>query len=145
MRYFVGYVAFKIIPKLDCRKCEQKLRKLDEVLTAPSELFIFFKNYQSLTSFGNLVAPSDALMNVCKKHILIFHKIFKDEPHKVGIKAYMIESCKSATPEWFDGECCNHKLEILNFLLLVLLRKHCAWAIKKGSSKERKLKILSNE
>lgn len=55
--------------------------------------------------------------------------MFKGEPHKVGI----------------NGECCNHKLEILNFLLLVLLRKHCASPIKKGSSKERKLKILSNE
>lgn len=143
IRYFVGYVAYKIVPKLNCDKCYQQLRKEDEVLTAPSEMFIFHKNYQSLTDFGNLLAPSDALMEASKKHILVFHNIFESEPEKGGIKSYMLDACKNATPEWFSGDCSSHKIKILDFLLLVLLRKHCMWAVQKGSSKERKLKIIA--
>ena len=69
MRYFDGYVTFKAIPKLQCEICSNKLRIMDEVLTAPSELFIFFKIYRSLTQFAYLVAPSDKLMDVSKKNI----------------------------------------------------------------------------
>ena len=69
IRYLLGNVAFKVVPKL-CERCSNELRKLDEILTAPSELLIFFRNYQSLTDFGNLVALSYKLMDVSKKTFL---------------------------------------------------------------------------
>lgn len=65
MGYFVGYVAFKVIPKLQCERCSDE-KKMDVVLTAPSELFIYFKNYQSLTDFGKLVAPLDKIIKCLK-------------------------------------------------------------------------------
>ena len=75
-------VSFKVIKKLKCYRCSDELRKIDEVLTAQSVLFIFFKNYQSLTDFGNLDAPSDKLKDVSKRRILVFHKFFKADTQK---------------------------------------------------------------
>lgn len=80
MRYFVGYVAFKILPKLNCNSCNLLLRKEDEVLTSQSEMFIFQKNYCSGSDFGNLMAPSDLFFDISKKHIFIFSYIFDAKP-----------------------------------------------------------------
>lgn len=67
------------------------------------------------------------------------------EPQRIGIKSYIIDLCKRLTPAWFDDDCSAQRLQLLDFLLLVLLRKHCSWALEKGSSKQKKIKILTNK
>ncbi|XP_037929646.1 uncharacterized protein LOC119664178, partial [Teleopsis dalmanni] len=65
-RYFLGYIAFKVLPKIDCQSCFKSIRKEDEVVTAPSELFLFYKNYCNITDFGTKltkICPHFELLN----------------------------------------------------------------------------------
>lgn len=151
MRYFVGYVAFKVISKIKCNQCEELMRKTDEVITCPSELLIFARNYSSNSDFGNLYAPSDTLFNICKIHVAVFQDVFQHQMQIINIKQQIIAECKRITEKdeeynlWFDekSECFNHRMAILEFLILVLLRKHCYWATQKHiKSKNRKVQIL---
>ncbi|XP_055839315.1 transposable element P transposase [Episyrphus balteatus] len=79
LRYFSGYVVSKMLPKLNCPQCEELILKRDEVLTCPSEFFLFAKNYAKNSDFGNLRAPSDLFFQVCKIHSATFEKIFKEK------------------------------------------------------------------
>lgn len=149
MRYFIGYVLFKVLSKINCVECSDLMRKKDEVLTCPSELLIFAKNYSENSDFGNLFAPSDLIFKICKLHILIFDHFFKTKKEIRFIKNIIIEHCILATEKenetWFkkEGSCYNHKIKILDFLILILIRKHCSWAIPKAArTKHPRLEVL---
>lgn len=144
MRYFCGYIAHKILRKINCTNCENVVCKKSETLSRPSEHLIFAKNYSKESSFGNLRAPTDLFFNICNIHFGIFKEIFDTKKEIRNIKKYIIEKCIEATKinakyeNWFNKEdpCFQHRKEFLDFGILVLLRKHCKWAIhKKGFSK----------
>lgn len=146
MRYFIGYVAFKVGPKINCETCCARIKKSDEVISAPSELFLFQKNYSRNSDFGNLNAPSDQFFEISKKHILVFDSIFSGSPDIKHIREKIVEKCKKATNEWFSNDSClDHKMKLVEFLVLVLLRKKCSWKMDEIKSKsKRKTKILVN-
>lgn len=66
-------------------------------------------------------------MEMNTKHNLVFWQLFEANPTEVGIKNEIVSACQIETLNWFEDECREHKIEILNFLLLVLLRKHALW------------------
>lgn len=137
MRYFVGYVAFKVFSNLGCEECLQGCRKKDEVLTCGSEMFIFAKNYLKNSDFGNLFAPTDEFFNVCRIHILIFRQVFDYEKNMDTIKEKIVEKCinnkREENVSWFEREsvCYHHRVKALEFMTHVLLRKHCLWYTRK--------------
>lgn len=131
LRYFVGYVAFRILPRLNCDLCNKFVKTDGEELTSSTELFLFYKNYSTKTDFGSLKAPSEEFFNICREHVAVFRTVFEESPQLDGIKAHIVEKCKIKTPEWFSDPCSDHKNTLLDFLLLVLLRKHCLWRVQK--------------
>lgn len=129
-RYFIGYIAQRIT----CWKCRVDIIKPAQILTYPSEMYIHTKNYEIGSDFGSLCAPSDLFFEVCKIHIKIFEKLFSTNRAMKNIKKVMIQQCIECTNStiygfWFDEKntCYSHRLEILNLLILTLLRKHSAW------------------
>ena len=120
MRYFVGYVASKVVNKLNCEKCEIEWRKEDEVLTCESEIFIFEKNYSKDSDFGNLYAPSDDFFYVCRTHVCIFRQIFDFDKSLKNIKQVMVSKCltekSSKNIAWFDQEhsCYSHAVKAIH-------------------------------
>ncbi|XP_037928665.1 uncharacterized protein LOC119663067 [Teleopsis dalmanni] len=134
LRYFLGYVASRVLPKLSCSSCNKSIRKSNEFLTAPTELFLFYKNYNKSTDFGKLVAPTEEFVNVSCKHVSIFKKMFKQKPETFEIRKVMREQCILSSPSWFIGACRLHRIELLDFILLILLRKHCIWMVEKVKS-----------
>lgn len=152
MRYFTGYLAFKMLLKNKCANCSKLFLKSDEQITCPSEFFIFAKNFSQNSDFGSLLAPTDEFFNICKLHFKVFHTIFRDRPHIRNIRERMALECMRITnlrdSNWFDeqNQCFEHRKEILYFALLILLRKHCAWKIQKRiTSKNQKIQILSGK
>lgn len=131
VRYVAGFVAHKILPKIGCHDCKEIIQKDSEVLSSPSELFIFYKNYNKDTNFGSLFAPSAAFYEACCTHVNVFKYIFANKPSILGIKELIIKKCKEETPDWFSGKCEEHKLQMLSYLILLLLQKHCLWATEK--------------
>lgn len=81
-----------MLPKLNCPECERVLIKEDEVLTCPSDLLIYTRNYCKKSDFGNFRAPSDIFFNIFKIHFHVFDQIFKrnKEIHDIKKKSYMI-------------------------------------------------------
>lgn len=153
MRYFCGYVAYKILHKIDCISCDDNVRKRSEILSRPSEHLIFAKNYSKKSDFGNLFAPTDHFFNICNIHFEIFKEIFDGKKEITNIKKFIIEKCIEATKmsaryeDWFNEEnpCFQHRKDFLDFSILVLLRKHCKWATyKRVLSKNNRLQILSS-
>lgn len=146
-RYFVGYIAQRIL----CKKCRLDIIKPSQILTYPSEMYIHKKNYENESDFGSLCAPSDLFFEVCKIHIKVFENIFVENKSIKNIKKYIVEQCVKCTKNsvynfWFDesNSCFKHRIEMLNILIITLLRKHCSWETHKfKSGNAGKLKILS--
>lgn len=126
--------------------------KPSQILTYPSEMYIHTKNYESESDFGSLCAPSDLFFEVCKIHIKVLEKLFSTNKAMKNIKKVIIQQsieCTNSTiySFWFDEKsaCYNHRLEILNLLVLILLRKHSAWeTYQYKASHIEKVKILKH-
>lgn len=139
IRYFTGYVAHKILKTNNCCSCRNNLIKLDDKIEMKSENFLFYKNYTKNSQFGSLHAPTEFFFRISKLHIDIFSNIFKKQPQIYNIKQYISEVCLMRTNacesfnSWFskDNPCYEHNCKILDFTILVLLRKHCKWRTKK--------------
>lgn len=152
MRYFVGYVAFKILERnSNCQLCRPLLIKDDEQITCQSEFFIFIKNFSQNSTFGKLHAPTNYFLNLCKLHFSVFQKFFKDYIEIKNIKATIESECIRVTKDsdsysdWFNEshDCFYHRKDILSFAILVLLRKHCTWRTSKFiKSKNPKIQSL---
>lgn len=148
-RYFVGYAISKvIINRLGCENCLLETTKKGENSALPSEAFILSKNYSSDTVYLQL--PSDSFMEICMQHFEVYETIFKNHMHICNIKKTIFDACmlktKDTNPEWFsETDCCfEHRKAILDFLLLVLLRKNCTFKIKNLNSTYSN-KISSNK
>lgn len=138
MRYFVGYVAYKMVKKLNCLQCEQNFLKKNDIMEAPSEYLIYHKNYYNDESdFGRLNAPTDRFFDICKDQIIMFGKIFSEKAHIKNLKEYITNICVHNSsikfPDIYSDQnpCSEHNKLALNFLILVLIRKHCTWLTEK--------------
>lgn len=154
IRYFVGYVLFKCLPKINCEQCTIRLIKqlsINEEVQ-PSEYLIAAKKYNKC----NLQNPSDYFLEVCTFHISIFQQIFKKSVHERNLKQKILNLCIQETnnsikySSYFKDGCEPHKVQILDFLLLVLIRKNLTWMIKENKgrqcsvkTKNRRLNILA--
>lgn len=154
-KYFLGYVAYKMLNKFKCEICKANYIKSTETIIMKSEHFMFYKNYTNNSDFGSLHPPSEKLFEISKSHINLFANIFKCKPHIKNIKKHICEVCinytkeKTKFNEWFSdtNPCYDHNIKFLNFLMLVLIRKHSKWTAKKyknSNSNYSRLNILKS-
>lgn len=143
MRYYIGYVAFKIIKRNNCDNCINDMTKPNLNMDMPSELFLFNKSY-NVASMGGLKYPSETFYEINKLQIVYFKNTFKDVFHQKDIRSIYTEECINVSyeisPDWFDknGPCYNHRVDALKYMLLVLIRKNCKWqALNKKSYKHK--------
>lgn len=150
LRYYCGYVVFKVLKLINCEKCKNELIKSEELSTS-SELLIYHKNYNKNSQAG-LVPPSDNFYKICKVHLMVFSTYVQKNITAKNIKNNIIKLCINSTNKhktfcnWFseNDEHYQHKLKLLNFFILVLLRKMCLWAIGKNQTNKSGL-IRSNK
>lgn len=141
IRYYLGYTIFKCLGRTYCQYCETKWVKKDNDanITITSEYFIFMKNYVSNKNFGSLRAPTELLFDLCKPHIQIFEETFNEHCNAKKLKQLIIDRCihysngNSKYKYWFcsTNPCSEHNYKLLDFLILVLLRKHTKWFYEK--------------
>lgn len=93
--------------------------------------------------------PADSFFYVCQLNIDTFYKNFKTNCLESGIKKKIVELCIQETNKienlknWYSesDECFHHRYYLLNFLVLILLRKHCKWWTEKIIQNEKKKKF----
>lgn len=144
MRYFVGYVACKILRKIKCSRCENIFIKTDEILEAPSEYLISNKNYGDENNFCKLKAPTDYYFKISKEQIYLFSRMFSERAEMKDLKKNIVQlciantsiTCKDLYVE--QNPCHEHNKTALNFMILVLIRKHCTWLAEKHIQKNYK-------
>lgn len=156
LRYFIGYIAFHFFKRIDCKNCYTQLVKEGEEITLShsSEFLIFYRNYTNNSDFGNLKAPTDAYFEMCKIFLYVFKVMYNESPEMRNIKETIKRKCIEQVAgyehfsNWFSSEnpCREHYCEILDFFLLILLRKHAQWtSIEIPNKTNRKLQILSDQ
>ena len=151
-RYFIGYSIFKVaMNKYDCKDCQSvMIKNRTELLSLPSEFLITNKNYGTDFEKMALQPPSDKLFAICSAHFKIFDNFFKNQLHILNLKRATVETCMQATnkqdPEWFSEKhpCFLHRKALLDFMILVLLRKNCLWLSNKAANGRGKLQIFNS-
>ena len=141
VRYFVGYLLFKILKKINCSGCSKFLLKDNDFVENPSELLIKHKNYTG-ENFGRLQAPSELFFNLCLRQIIKFNKFFSEESHILGVKNEILQRLLNSDLEFYskDHPCYEHRLKLLNFMLTILIRKYCKWELER--EKLHKIKVF---
>lgn len=136
MRYVCGFVIFKFLKQISCNNCKQIIMKdCNEKLSLRSELFLFHKNYDNQSHLNKLTPPSDLFFEISVDHIKIFDKLFFENCHQKGIKKYILDECinfsnsKEKCEEWFNlsHPCYHHRKHLLDYLILLLIRKNSVW------------------
>lgn len=138
LRYYVGYVLFKTLKKFNCDICENILKSVTDELNEPSETLIKLKIYDQTCK---LVAPSKYMFDISKLHLKVFNCFIKQNMNSNKIKQTISQLCidstklKTGYENYFDddGPCINHRKYILDFFILVLIRKTCIWKVGKKS------------
>lgn len=131
--YFIGYIERKIDAKINCEQCRLQLIKPKESMNK-TDWYIKNKSYKDDTA---LKIPSKIFFDVCSAQIKVFKSLFSDCFHKNHIKTFLKKKIVCATnnlfPEWFNvhDTCYEHRHRILDFLLLILIRKNSAWLLEK--------------
>lgn len=145
--YFIGYVSHKILNKIKCDNCIQTLTKT-RYMQLPRDYLINYKQFTETN--GGLKYPSNEYFEVSRLQIINFSKTFKNKFHYRNIKSmYFKESIEIANhffPEWYsdNNPCKDHRLKVLDFLLLVLIRKNCMWLVDQQKKYNDKQKILNS-
>lgn len=151
--YFTGYCVYKLLINLKdpCLKC-----MMDMVEENPdcSDLRLILFKFKQFEECRDLIKPSKHFNELCQSHIEIFTSIFKKSPHNKNIKQYIKDKCIEHThlldPDWFDStnSCYSHRVQVLDFMILVLLRKNCKWMdkehVKRTTTKIRKINTVLN-
>lgn len=116
-------------------------------MNMPADYLIFYKSY-NYQKQGVLNCPTEMCYGICQEQIIIFERIFKNYFHEKHILKVIQEKCIIATnishPNWYN-QCAEHKIKILKFMLLVLIRKHCQWKSEKqqkSNADRDKMKVL---
>ena len=144
-RYFSGYIVHNKLKRgigKNCNACESDMLQ-ENVLDTPSELLIQFKNYNQFA----LKAPNEPFFQMCKSHIQTFDKIFSSKSHIEGLKEKIVSECTEKYSSWYTptSPCFAHRTEILNFMILVLIRKNCLWEIDRIKLEEGKRERSTND
>ena len=65
---------------------------------------------------------------MCKPYFQIFDEIFTKSPHANNLKKVIKNRCVGDYSNWYNPQnpCSVHRLEILDFMMTVLIRKNCA-------------------
>lgn len=160
-RYFAGYCFFKSIKRFGqvCQRCIQDKCKTSSVSSSfeMSEVFLKLKQFENSKEENILMWPSDKFFNICQIHVKIFAKYFEECPFVSNVKQHIVERCRTITnlmfDDWFDPShpCYQHRLYILDILIIVLLWKNCKWVLEKNvirknllKSNRRKLANITN-
>lgn len=76
--------------------------------------------------------------------IKIFKQEFSSVAHINNIKKHIKDKCmedvQKIYPVWYDenNECFDHRLRLLDLMILILLRKNCKWLMHLFIDKKRK-------
>ena len=86
-----------------------------------------------MTTQPSVRAPNDTFFKMCLSHFLIFEEIFSQTPHIENLKRVIMNRCVGDFLNWYDPQnpCAAHRLELLEFMMIVLLRKNCGWLMTK--------------
>lgn len=143
IRFFTGYVVFKLFKRVKCSICSQNMEKTPNDSYTESELHLFNKTISGEWNNTNLRWPSDKFFEICKLHVSIFSNFINTNNNSTvnNIRSTLINLCVDATNNskfnnWFreteGSDCKSHHKLALEFLLLVLLRKNCSWKVGKA-------------
>lgn len=144
--YFIGYVVHKVNNKINCKICKEKLLKKINISYTLREQLLYEKNYEN-AKIG-LKLPTNDFYDICDLQINYFEKTFKDLIAITNIKQFYIEKLVEITnisyPDWYSekDKCKSHKLEILGYLILILIRKNCKWSLDEKNNFPGRLKVL---
>lgn len=104
------------------------------------------KNY-SLDGSGGLQQPSTIFYSICCLQIAHFKENFSKNYFIKNIKKSFVQNVIKLTnktfPDWFQisHECYSHRVELLKFVLLVLIRKNCKWILAESTNKKKDRKF----
>lgn len=135
-RYFAGYILHRKVNKFDCENCNAILFKHGEELLEPSESLIKNKNFYVGENI-RLVAPSDLFFELFTEQVKVFESMWAKICHEHNVVQHIVEKCVVSIGNKFhplftdDNKCRLHMIEILNFTILILVRKHATWTCKK--------------
>lgn len=128
IRYFAGYMVFKLFKNLNCSSCINAMKKSESVMNDNSELLLFNKNFYINSDFGSLIPPTDLFFKICELHVEVFTNFFKLHPQVVQISEKICNLCIEATnskkeiQDWFSvSECKEHRNEAMKILIKILL------------------------
>mgnify|MGYP005986118463 CR=1 FL=1 len=129
--YFADYLAKKCLDKFKCKVCEKTLITQSS-LTNSQELLIMNKSYSNNPPKGTdgLKAPSHSFIKVIDECLNIFETVYEEIHYKYNVKLTLIEMFKSNSlcQIWInDGQCKEHKVFILNHLIICKLFKKGKW------------------
>lgn len=130
--YFAGYVLsqnFKKSPFDNCEICKSCMSSNTTDLSRSSEWLVYYKNFSNTSDFGALIIPTEEFFQVCKTQVQIFKEFFENSAHHENIIKTLVNICSNKLENWYqcDHHCYAHRIKILEFFLLVLLRKNCTW------------------
>lgn len=152
MRYFFGYIAWKVLRRTKCDLCKSFMVTAAEHISSTSERLIFYKKFSKKSDFGSLCPPTNAFFEICKEHLAIFNVFFKNKPHIINLKSTIKKYCleKTKSNELFSdyfyesNSCFIHREWALNLLILILIRKNCKWLVTEIKSSQASRKFSKN-
>lgn len=145
--YYIGYIEMKCTNRSKCTSCIDGLTKAKQHCTAVDEL-ITKKSYKP-DKIGGLKLPSTTFYDICCLQICFFKSTFDKLYHTKNLKAAYVKKLMALTtlnyPDWFDeqNKCFEHRVQILNFLVLVLIRKNCKWLLEDISKSKSDVKYAN--
>lgn len=137
-RYFVGYLIQRVLKKFNCVNCALTLVKENDYLECNSELLIKYRNYMNDT-FGKLQTPSQTFFELCSRQINQFEAFFKRNAHIIGVKQDIVNILQANDQEFYNkfDLCFEHRMFLLNLMILILLRKHSKWHMESIKNEQR--------
>lgn len=105
----------------------------------------------------SVISETDFFFSLSELFVSTFDAYFQSNCHSKQLKKQLFDQCVANTKNnkkfenWFDIDhpCFSHRKEILDFFLLVLIRKNCIWLLeklkteKKQKTSNRRLTILN--
>jgi hypothetical protein len=152
--YFAGYLIKKCLQHFKCDQCKTVFEEAS-YLSEDNRLLLFYKNY-SIEKPCALKNPSSEMISFTKTGMNVVANYLKtlwgDRHFGRILQNKIIEKMKACVPNFFDNECKNHKLFLVNFLVKVLVFKECKSytnSLKglkvKSYKKSTKLSILQHD
>lgn len=132
-RYILGFSIFR---KVKCLNCSSIMKKIGYNDFEQSEVFIREKDFSSSLDEPFLTNPSDYFLSVFKVQFDAFRRFFPQNIYKLKLKSTLLDKCMEATsekfPEWFaqNSPCFDHRKQILDYILKVLIKRNAKWRVK---------------